>query len=687
MMEYSNKKIIIKSLIILIILNIILFLIGCGSKLRTIKEIYSNDYENVTIEVKARYANGSYVIFEDNTGMIAYNRKNGDRKDITAGNYYKISAEVISYENTKQIGNIDKLEQLGKLDITESKIKQINQEYVDENKEHVVTDYIEISGYSEYIQEEFCVNNKYCNVLGYTKNLISNEIETFYGKYINVKAYIVGYNDTKKAYELVIVSCEESFDAGTDTTFDLHILELNDTHGYCLQDENGKNGLSNMSYLINNIRNEDNSNTVLIANGDMFQGTAISNMTHGKAMIEIMNAMKFDCMGIGNHEFDWGLETVLNYFDNDKSNGEANFPLLNANVYKVENSELVSLPGGNVLESTIIEKNGIKVGVIGLIGDVYTSINYAYAKDYYFDNNVAGIVSRIGENLKSNGCDVIVVSIHGADASSVEAYMVNQALANLKYNNEYMIDAVINGHTHTKQSGYIERENGVRLPIVQSGSNGKAFGDIVLKINMRTKKVLASVVNIHDVYEADKNFDSNVEDAIKNIKKQYSSIFDEVYSVAGETVNSTSDLMKWVGNVLVKGADADISICNIGGLRSTGKIKKGNNITIENMYLINPFDNKLVICKVKGEYLASYLLSGNIFYGTNEGIDASNLENDKMYTVAVIDYVYNGTSFPLNELVSSTDIIMRELLIEDLKLRSVFNPITDPKARIGKKVD
>ena len=150
--------------------------------------------------------------------------------------------------------------------------------------------------------------------------------------------------------------------------------------------------------------------------------------------------------------------------------------------------------------------------------------------------------------------------------------------------------------------------------------------------------------------------------------------------MAGETIETQYDLIPWVGNVLVSGTGADVAVCNTGGLRSNGNIKKGSNITIENMYMINPFDNEIILVKVKGNLLAQFMQNGKMFFGKRENL--GELEMNTEYLVAVVDYVYYGGDFPQNETAYSTGIIMRDLLIEDIKLHSVFSPIKDPKAKI-----
>ncbi len=112
----------------------------------------------------------------------------------------------------------------------------------------------------------------------------------------------------------------------------LDILYLNDLHG-SIEKGTEELGLAYIANYVNYHRNQNPDGVVLLAGGDMFQGSALSNYYQGRSTLEIMNAMGFDAMTLGNHEFDWGIDVVTNYFDGVASNGEADFPLLGANVY------------------------------------------------------------------------------------------------------------------------------------------------------------------------------------------------------------------------------------------------------------------------------------------------------------------------------------------------------------------
>ena len=119
-------------------------------------------------------------------------------------------------------------------------------------------------------------------------------------------------------------------------------------------------------------------------------------------------------------------------------------------------------------------------------------------------------------------------------------------------------------------------------------------------------------------------------------------------------------------------------------MRSDGDIKNGTRIGLENVYLINPFDNQLVICEIKGSDLYNYLnRTSSIYYGL-QGVSLSELRNSNTYyKVTVIDYVFYWDTFPSVRNVVYTDVVLRDAMIADLRLRNTFNVYTDKSAKIG----
>ena len=470
----------------------------------------------------------------------------------------------------------------------------------------------------------------------------------------------------------------------TEVVKKLAIIEMNDIHGYIMQDSNGKNGFSNMSYQVDEIRKELGEDHVLtIANGDMFQGTGLVKMSMGGVMIDALNAFKLDACGIGNHEFDWDLPEILKFFDGDKSNGEANFPLLNGNIY--QNGSLLTIDGGKIYESYMFDKDGIKVGVISYIGDVKSSINDLFADKYTFDTNFSRLTQNIGGKLKENGADIIVVSIHDGNTEGVLKYNVNKELANLKYNDKYLVDAVINGHTHTLQKGEVVRPNGVAMPVIQSNGyrNGYLYsvGRIDLNLNKNNEVVSTEASHIY-ASDAGKNYNQKVEEVIDTYYEKDRLTLDKVYTVAKADINRYSEkTYEWVANLMLVATGADIAICNTGGIRAT--IKSGI-VTFEDIYQMNPFDNHIVIHECEASKINEFVDSQYYFHNVSGGYK----EAGETYKVAVIDYVYFGKYY--KNLYTSdynyTPLILRDLILADLDLRDEFNVNYDTTPKIHKYI-
>lgn len=454
-----------------------------------------------------------------------------------------------------------------------------------------------------------------------------------------------------------------------DNTFELTIFELNDTHGYIEQNEYGKNGLSNVAKLIDDERNKNTlDDVVLVANGDMFQGTAISNVTEGLSVIEAMNEMNFDMMGIGNHEFDWGIEKILRYFDKDQSNGEANFPLLNANIYKRSTNSLLLNDNGNMFESIIVEKEDIKVGLVSFIGDVASSITLTNIRPYQIMLDYEQRATTICKNLKDQGADVIIVNVHGGNSNGVERYDFNKIVSKIMYNGEYLVDAIINGHTHTRQKGYISRVGGVSVPVVQSNGNNQGIGRITLSINLDTKDVTSSQI-------ANLNIDNTTyNNHVQDVVDHYSNLISqEVYCVAGETISSKDVLGYWVADVLRHSSGAEIAVINTGGVRSNGNIVIGNNVTINNVYSFYPFDNQICLVKVKANEIYKLLNRYEFYYATKEDLETYANSNEEIL-VATVDYLYTKSYFPNNENGQITNYVITDMIIKELRLQDVFTP-------------
>jgi len=177
---------------------------------------------------------------------------------------------------------------------------------------------------------------------------------------------------------LFIVACWASV-AGTTSPTTVTLLFTNDFESaydpapaYWRDDMSHIGGIAQLAALIGQIRAKE-STVFLFDAGDIFTGT-LARLTAGEVSFELMNTMAYDAMTIGNHEFEYGWKVF------SRQKHRVPFPVLGANLYYRDTDILYAQP------YSIIERHGIRIGVIGVMGqDAATALNPA---------NIAGIEVR-----------------------------------------------------------------------------------------------------------------------------------------------------------------------------------------------------------------------------------------------------------------------------------------------------
>ena len=112
---------------------------------------------------------------------------------------------------------------------------------------------------------------------------------------------------------------------GQDESFELTIMHTNDVHGHHEPQRNGDGGAARQATVVQQIRAEVD-NHLLLDGGDRFTGTLFHVQYRGQDSVQIMNAIGYDAMALGNHEFDDGSEILANFV------AGLNFPALSANI-------------------------------------------------------------------------------------------------------------------------------------------------------------------------------------------------------------------------------------------------------------------------------------------------------------------------------------------------------------------
>jgi 5'-nucleotidase len=254
----------------------------------------------------------------------------------------------------------------------------------------------------------------------------------------------------------------------------LVVLHTNDWHSRIepFPSNSGKyanqGGASRRASLIEKIRSEGNE-VLLLDAGDIFQGTPYFNVFKGSLEYKLMSEMGYDAVTLGNHDFDAGLNGLVNQLEN------ASFSIVNAN-YSFENSVLKHA----IKPYRIFKKGRFKVGVFGLGIELEGLVpKKLFSGTKYIDP--VGIANDISRELKRKKCNLIICLSHLGyryKSQKISDVKLAQSTEN--------IDLIIGGHTHTflSEPTQVTNAQGDITLINQVGWAGLNLGRLDFKINM-----------------------------------------------------------------------------------------------------------------------------------------------------------------------------------------------------------
>jgi 5'-nucleotidase/UDP-sugar diphosphatase len=364
---------------------------------------------------------------------------------------------------------------------------------------------------------------------------------------------------------------------------DLKILYVNDFHGFAEPYKSAANEppLGGIAYLAGAVdRAREKTPSLLLAAGDMIQGNAWANFFRGKSAIAVMNAMKFDAMVVGNHEFDFGPKVLTARL------AQARFPILGANV-----------KGFAALKPYVIKNiKGVRIAIIGVVTQDTPVATHP--------RNVAGltfsapecVVKKYISQLKGQADIIIVLSHCGFQADRELAAKVPG------------INVIVGGHSHTK---LLQPELVGQTIIVQAWEHAKALG--ILNLTVKDGKIAGFDGALEEISPATGAPNCQVQDIVARYERQADSRLQQIIGVTevdldGKNVRTgETNLGDYVADVMRQTAGAEVALINGGTIR-TG-IAQGK-ITVKDIYAMLPFDNYLVAISLTGTQLKQALEHG-----------------------------------------------------------------------------
>ncbi len=296
---------------------------------------------------------------------------------------------------------------------------------------------------------------------------------------------------------LAFLTCVEAR-AVTSSQTTLTIVGTSDLHGHIA-------ALPWFSGYLRDLRaSRDPGAVILLDAGDMFQGTLESNLAEGAPVVDAYNALGYSAAAIGNHELDFGpvgpAPSPAKAGDDPQGAlkaraAQAHFPFLAANI--VDKASHRPMAWKNVMPSTLIDADGIKVGIVGVVT--------AATPRSTLPANVAGLdflplaqsIARESRRLRARGAELVIAVAHEGGACQKldnpdaldSCDPKSEIIAIARRLPKHAVDAIVAGHTHQAMA---QRVAGI--PIIESYSNGRAFGRVDLTIDRATGKVLASQI-------------------------------------------------------------------------------------------------------------------------------------------------------------------------------------------------
>ncbi|MEN8122057.1 MAG: bifunctional UDP-sugar hydrolase/5'-nucleotidase [Bacteroidota bacterium] len=354
----------------------------------------------------------------------------------------------------------------------------------------------------------------------------------------------------------------------------LVILHTNDMHSMLtgfgpelsytpmsINDDQTIGGFARLATLLKEEKAKSPNSTLIVDAGDFLMGT-IFHATEQEAgfQIPLMKKMGYDAITIGNHEFDYGPVALSKVINSSAKSGEIPEIIASNLVFsqtsKADNG-LEKLVKENIIkEYTIIEKNGLKLGIIGIVGEDADNVA-PNAKPVTFAKQIKTTKKLVDKLKNVEKVDLVICLSHSGFYPDEKKG--GYAGEDIKLAEKVKgLDIIISGHTHVKTEKAIKVNNTI---IVQTGEYVKNLGRLELNIeNKKIKSFEFLLIPVDDKIMGDAEANKLINDYKEIVSKKYFSPLGFSYAQpiaeTGFTLKRNSLIDKKVGTIGTFVADA-----------------------------------------------------------------------------------------------------------------------------------
>ncbi|AIZ78794.1 bifunctional UDP-sugar hydrolase/5'-nucleotidase UshA [Actinobacillus equuli] len=438
----------------------------------------------------------------------------------------------------------------------------------------------------------------------------------------------------KTLLSVALLSATSAMAYQTDKTYSFTLLHTNDIHGHFWQNDKGEYGLAAQKTLIDNIKKEveaKGGSTIILNAGDINTGVPESDMQNARPDYEGLNAIGYEAMVLGNHEFDFPLQIL------SMQEKWATFPLISANVINKRTQKELTKP------YVMLDKQGLKVAVVGLTTEDTGKLgNPEVTENVIFKDPIKTAKETLAEINNSEKPDVRIALTHmGWYLDGKHGSNAPGDVTMARTLDKGAFDIIIGGHTHDTvcfdekgqfrakytpgESCQPDFQNGTW--IMQAGEWGKYVGraDFEFK-NGKTTLVKYELIPInlkktikkedgkkeYQLYQPEIKVDQALFDHLKKYQDEGDKLLSvEVGEVKGlldgkrEHVRFVqTNLGRLIAQSQKERVKADIGIMNSGGVRAS--IEEGK-VTYKTLLTVQPFGNMISTVDLKGQELLDFL--------------------------------------------------------------------------------
>ncbi|MBF9035095.1 multifunctional 2',3'-cyclic-nucleotide 2'-phosphodiesterase/5'-nucleotidase/3'-nucleotidase [Rhodobacterales bacterium HKCCE2091] len=441
--------------------------------------------------------------------------------------------------------------------------------------------------------------------------------------------------------------------AMADTT--LHILHINDLHSRiqpinafdstCSAEDDAAGecfgGVARVASAINGLREElADENVIVLDAGDQFQGSLMYTTYKGEVEAEFMEAIGFDVMAVGNHEFDDGPANFRSFLD------LVSFPVVSGNLDLSQSEEL----NGQVESYVVLDVNGTQVGIVSALA-TDTAETSSPGPNVIFQDEIDAIQSDVDE-LTEQGVGIIIALTHVGLPRDRE---IAAAVTGL--------DLIVGGHSHTLLSNAYADDaagpyptmatnpDGVEVPIVQAYAYSKYLGHLVATFDDDGNLVSAEGDTM--LLDASVELDAGIAERVAELSGPIEEAMAEVIGETADVIEGSREVCRAeecaMGNLVAdamldRTADQGVSIViqNGGGLRAS--IDSGE-VTMGEVLTVLPFQNTLATFELTG---------AGVIEALENGLSQVEEGAGRFPQVAGISYVWDPAAEPGSRVVSVT---------------------------------